>query len=65
MAKKSKRASPLPKAPLAEVVFEIRWELQAGPEGQPILQSDPGLLPLLDGFRAESDQVGAYPEFLK
>jgi hypothetical protein len=47
---KTRAKTPLPKAPLAEVVFELRWALQAGPEGVPILQSDPGLIPLLDQF---------------
>ncbi|HEX4301471.1 MAG TPA: TIGR04255 family protein [Rhizomicrobium sp.] len=40
----------LPKAPLVEVVFELRWELQHGPAAQPVLQTDPGILPLLNGF---------------
>jgi hypothetical protein len=50
MAKKKRASDRLPKAPLTEVVFELRWARQAGPAGQPILQSDPGLLPLLERF---------------
>lgn len=42
----------LKKAPLTEVVFELRWELQPGPTSEPILRSDPGLLPLIDAFTA-------------
>ena len=58
MAKKLRRTDPLPKAPLAEVVFELRWALQGGPEGQSVLQSDPGLLPLLDGFTTRMKKAG-------
>jgi uncharacterized protein (TIGR04255 family) len=58
MAKKSRRTDPLPKAPLAEVVFELRWGLQGGPEGQAVLQSDPGLLPLLDSFTSRMKKIG-------
>jgi uncharacterized protein (TIGR04255 family) len=40
----------LPKAPLVEAVFELRWQLQEGPPSQPALHADPGLLPLMDAF---------------
>ena len=53
MARRSSGSTRLPKAPLAEVVFEMRWGLQRGPENQPVLQSDPGILPLLDAFTAQ------------
>ncbi|MFZ0844637.1 MAG: TIGR04255 family protein [Pseudolabrys sp.] len=58
MAKKLRRIDPLPKAPLAEVVFELHWALQSGPGGQVVLQSDPGLLPLLDGFTRDIKKAG-------
>jgi uncharacterized protein (TIGR04255 family) len=48
----------LPKAPLAEVVFELRWALQAAPPDVPILQPDPGLIPLLDRFTKEVKKIG-------
>lgn len=38
----------LPNAPLAEVVFEMRWKLQGSGSG--IFLSDPGLLPLMSAF---------------
>jgi uncharacterized protein (TIGR04255 family) len=50
VAKKGRHSTRLPKAPLAEVVFELRWNLQVGPQNQAVLHSDPGLLPLLDAF---------------
>jgi uncharacterized protein (TIGR04255 family) len=50
MARRSKGSTRLPKAPLAEVVFELRWTLQKGPDNQAILHSDPGIMPLLDAF---------------
>jgi uncharacterized protein (TIGR04255 family) len=46
------------KAPLAEVVFELRWDLQSGPKDMPSLQSDPGLIPLLDRFTKQMKQIG-------
>jgi hypothetical protein len=48
----------LPKAPLAEVVFELRWDLQGAPDAHPVLRSDPGLLPLLDSFSKEMKRIG-------
>jgi hypothetical protein len=58
MAKKKPEADVLPKAPLIEVVFELRWMLQQGPDGVPVLQSDPGLLPLLNGFATRATKAG-------
>lgn len=58
MAKKQRRIDRLPKAPLAEVVFELRWKLP-GPEDAPALvKSDPGLLPLLDSLTASMKKIG-------
>ncbi|MEE8531895.1 MAG: hypothetical protein V3S34_06750, partial [Hyphomicrobium sp.] len=46
-------AAKLPSAPLAEVVFEIRWALQ-GPPNVPVpLRSDPGYHVLVDAFGRE------------
>jgi uncharacterized protein (TIGR04255 family) len=50
MAKKSKSSTRLPKAPLAEVVFELRWNLYTMPDNQPGVNSDPGTIPLLNAF---------------
>ncbi len=50
MPKKVKELERLPKAPLVEAVFELRWQLQEGPPGQPPLNSDPGLIPLIEAF---------------
>src|SRR6266480_3745454 len=51
MAKKTKASAKLPKAPLVEVVFELRWHLQgAGEKQATILHSDPGIIPLLEAF---------------
>lgn len=50
MAKKGKPSERLPKAPLVEAVFELRWRLQEAPTSQPALHADPGLIPLLDAF---------------
>jgi uncharacterized protein (TIGR04255 family) len=57
MAKK-RASAPLPKAPLAEVVFELRWALQPGPQDQPVLRSDPGLIPLLDRMTKAMKKLG-------
>ena len=46
----AKRPTRLPKAPLTEVVFELRWNLQGGNELPAVVHSDPGLLPLLENF---------------
>jgi uncharacterized protein (TIGR04255 family) len=58
MPRTSRRADRLPKAPLAEVVFELRWALQGGPEAPAFLQSDPGLLPLLERFSRDIKKAG-------
>ena len=50
MAKQGKPLERLPKAPLVEAVFELRWRLQEGPPSQPSLHADPGLLPLMEAF---------------
>jgi uncharacterized protein (TIGR04255 family) len=58
MVKKPKQPATLPKAPMVEVVFELRWTLQSGPPGEPVLQSDPGLLPLLGSFSGRMKKLG-------
>jgi hypothetical protein len=50
MARRPRRTDRLPKTPLAEVVFELRWGLQGDPNSPPVVRTDPGLLPLLDKF---------------
>ena len=50
---KKRRADRLSKAPLTEVVFELRWALQGDALPHPVMQSDPGLLPLLENFSKE------------
>jgi uncharacterized protein (TIGR04255 family) len=58
MPKKLRPIDRLPKAPLAEVVFELRWKLP-GPEETPVwLKSDPGLSPLMDVFTAKMKKIG-------
>jgi len=55
---RSRRTARLPSAPLTEVVFELRWTLQSYP-GQPaILNTDPGLLPLIERFTAGMKKAG-------
>jgi uncharacterized protein (TIGR04255 family) len=46
---REKEPARLPKAPLIEAVFELRWRLQEAPS-QPALHADPGLIPLIEGF---------------
>jgi len=58
MARKTRRTDRLPKAPLAEVVFELRWALQGGADSPSFLHSDPGLLPLLDSFTKGMKKAG-------
>src|ERR1044072_977127 len=58
MAKKSARIDRLPKAPLAEVVFELRWKLPGPVDAPALMKSDPGLLPLLDPFTAGMKKIG-------
>lgn len=49
MAAKNVKSKRLPKAPLIEVIFELRWALQGG--SMPgVVQSDPGLIPLIEAF---------------
>lgn len=48
----------LPKAPMVEVVFEVRWKLQDGPAAVPMLKSDPGLVPLLERFSKQMRKTG-------
>jgi len=58
-AKKAAAKEVLPKAPMVEVVFELRWKLQTGPKGEVmVLQSDPGLVPLVDRFSKRMKQIG-------
>lgn len=49
-----KRSSKLPNAPLAEVVFEFRWQLQAGA----FVPFDPMLFPLLYNFTSAMEREG-------
>ena len=58
MAQRRRRIARLPKAPLAEVVFELRWKLQGPPDSPPVLKADPGLLPLLDNFTNRMKKAG-------
>ena len=39
-------------------MFELHWVLQDGPDGQPALHSDPGLLPLMENFTGSIKKVG-------
>jgi len=57
MARKTNK-SRLPKAPLAEVVFELRWALQDSADSPPVLHSDPGLMPLLTNFTSHIKKAG-------
>jgi uncharacterized protein (TIGR04255 family) len=52
----ARRVDRLPNAPLAEVVFELRWGLP----GVPPFQTDPGLLPLCQSFTNKIRKLG-YP----
>src|ERR687896_366249 len=56
MAKKA--AQCLAKAPLAEVVFELRWRLPGGDSVPAALRTDPGMLPLLEGFSDRLSRMG-------
>jgi uncharacterized protein (TIGR04255 family) len=58
MPRKTPRTHRLPKAPLIEVVFELRWTLQGGPDAPSVLRSDPALLPLIDRFTATTKKLG-------
>jgi uncharacterized protein (TIGR04255 family) len=48
----------LPKAPIAEVVFELRWALQSDPGLPAFLHSDPGFAPLLNAFTEAMKKAG-------
>ena len=48
----------LPNAPLAEVVFEMRWGLQGEAEAHPLLQVDPGYSLLADQFTHAARKAG-------
>lgn len=51
-------ASKLPKAPLVEAVFELRWALQ-GAAGTPVqLQHDPGFLQTQEAFTKRAAKLG-------
>ncbi|KAB7741518.1 TIGR04255 family protein [Parvibaculum sedimenti] len=58
MAKKQSSSNRLPNAPLAEVVFELRWALQSDSTTPLTLQNDPGLIPLLDAFTKNAKKLG-------
>jgi uncharacterized protein (TIGR04255 family) len=58
MPKKSRAISRLPNAPLAEVVFELRWALQGAENMLPVLYSDPGLIPLIEKFTSRIRRAG-------
>jgi uncharacterized protein (TIGR04255 family) len=58
MPKRRRPVDRLPNAPLAEVVFEIRWKLQ----GNVPFVTDPGLLPLTAAFTARAAKLG-FPSF--
>jgi len=51
-------AATLPKAPLAEVVFELRWVLHGGQGVPTLFQVDPGYLPAEEAFTAEAAGLG-------
>jgi len=48
----------LPNAPLAEVVFELRWKLVGDAGLPPPLHTDPGLIPALSTFTTEAAKLG-------
>jgi uncharacterized protein (TIGR04255 family) len=48
----------LPNAPLAEVVFELRWALQGEDSLPPALKVDPGFPTVVDGFTAGARALG-------
>ncbi len=58
MAKRAQPVDRLPKAPLAEVVFELRWRLPGPEDALGLMKSDPGLLPLMDTFTASMKKIG-------
>ena len=61
MPRTSQRSRPhsrLPNAPLAEVVFELRWGIDADDKIPPPLRRDPGYYACLDAFYAVADRLG-------
>lgn len=48
----------LPKAPLAEAVFELRWKLQGDKNIPGVMHSDPALLPLIENFTSRIKKRG-------
>lgn len=55
--KKIPKNARLPSAPLAEVVFELRWALHQGPAPGSIMNFDPMLIPLLHNFSAAMEEA--------
>jgi len=53
-----RRSARLPNAPLAEVVFELRWELQGEGSFPPPFRVDPGYHILADSFSSAARQAG-------
>jgi uncharacterized protein (TIGR04255 family) len=54
-----KKHTTLPNAPLAEVVFELRWALHnQSKSNQMLMQSDPGFIPALDTFSRKIVRAG-------
>src|SRR3954467_7386626 len=64
MAQRHRQLTRLPNAPLAEVVFELRWKIQGPADAPPVVRIDPGLLPLLENFSVAMKKAdfGAYKE---
>lgn len=58
--KPQQAASKLPNAPLAEVVFEVRWQLHGDERAGPF-RSDPGYFVCLDGLLQRGKSIG-FPE---
>jgi uncharacterized protein (TIGR04255 family) len=58
MAKRRTQIERLPKAPLAEVVFELRWNLYGSAGTPDFLKIDPGLIPLLESFTNQMKRHG-------
>ncbi len=52
------KSSKLPNAPLAEVVFELRWKLAADDGGAPNILADPGYRGCLDSFFGAAARLG-------
>jgi hypothetical protein len=58
MASRHEPIERLPKAPLVEVIFELRWKLQGPPDVPPAMRVDPGFLPLLESFTGGMKKIG-------